>query len=300
MSSQTLLRNVLEAALVADLSKNDWRVLAVLMMQTLGYGKPSDPLTTKRIAIQSGIRTDRVQPHIDNVTKAGLFETEAHPYFDATYSIPVRFFDDEPSARFFAPSTPRAGESSQKGGQKSQVVGTYRDTTFTELNITDTTDAHIELAACKSNRSRSDIANAVKVESIPQPITKPENVPTADFEQLLPALKKLPTPTANDILGLVSLAIIDNTMKTTPKQLGGGLINQYYNGRLNTAPLRQYEAKQSVLVAPATAVPVKNINLQGELDWLKRTAKMMGQGLHETASLLKPALLPYLAEVHHD
>lgn len=225
-----LLRNLLEAALEADLSKNEWKVFAVLLNQTLGYGKRRDPLTTKRIAAMSRIRADRVQPAIDQVLNAGIYEATPHAWLDHTYAIAECFFDDQPTERFFAPSIPKTGQASPEKAQNAQKVGTYRDTPLTESKNTD------DVAGS------STLANA-DLENNPQPLTKPDNVPVADFEQLLPALKKLPNTTALDVLKLVSAAINDNSIKTTPTRLGFGLIKAAQNGTLNTAPLRQREAQ---------------------------------------------------------
>lgn len=232
MSSQTLLRNLLEAALAADLSKNEWKVFAVLLKQTLGFGKRRDPLTTKRIATLSGIRSDRVQPALDQVLKSGLYEATPHAWLDHTYAIAESFFEAGPIERFFAPSLPESGQTSPATAQTYQKVVTYRDTTSTEIENTD-----------NSASSSRDLANAVEVEQIPPTLTKPENLPAGDFQQLLPALKKLPNTQALDVLKLVSAAISDQSIKTTPVRLGYGLIKAAQNGTLNTAPLRERETQ---------------------------------------------------------
>jgi phage replication O-like protein O len=213
-TSKTLLRHLLDAALDSTLTLNEWRVFAVMLRQTLGFGKRADPLTDGRIAQLAHIRKDRIKPAINGIVDKKLFASQPHAWLDHTYTIPAEFFDDTPTARFFAPSVPFNGSDSPPAGEIPHSAGTYRVIPLQSANPTD--DRHIE----------------------PTAILCPESIDTATYAALLPALHKLPNTQAVDVLALVAAAILDGSVKTTPTRLGFGLIKAAQNGTLNTAPLR--------------------------------------------------------------
>ena len=58
----SLARDLIDAALAADLTQNELRVFLALFRQTLCYGKTADPLNMKRLATLTAIRKDRLAP----------------------------------------------------------------------------------------------------------------------------------------------------------------------------------------------------------------------------------------------
>lgn len=69
----TLARDLIDAALAADLTQNELRVFLALFRQTICYGKIRDPLTVNRIAHISQIRKDRLPPALAKILQIGLF-----------------------------------------------------------------------------------------------------------------------------------------------------------------------------------------------------------------------------------
>ena len=56
----SLFRDMIKTALDKDLNKTELQVFLVILMQTLGYGKASDPLSYGRIARTMNKRKDHV------------------------------------------------------------------------------------------------------------------------------------------------------------------------------------------------------------------------------------------------
>lgn len=106
----SLSRDLIDAALAADLSKNEYKVFLALLRQTLCYGKASDPLTLKRLADLTGIRKDRLAQAVQGVITKGLFEATEHKIFDTLYAIGASFLN-EANLPFFAPHLPVSGTS---------------------------------------------------------------------------------------------------------------------------------------------------------------------------------------------
>ena len=87
----SLARDLIDAALAADLTQDELRVFLALFRQTLCYGKTADPLNMKRLATLTAIRKDRLAPAIAGVTDKGLFAAQPHPAFEFEYRIPADF-----------------------------------------------------------------------------------------------------------------------------------------------------------------------------------------------------------------
>lgn len=276
--STPLFRNMLNAALAADLEKNEWRAFTALMMQTIGYGKRSDSLTFGRLAQLTGIRKDRVNKAIEGLVSKGLIERENHKWLDYTYTIPAAFFPETPEARFFAPDIPSNGRPTQQVANNNHSLGTYRVKTSTELNHNNnlpTESVDTESPDLEASRSCE--------------LTKPEEVQSNDYQQLQPALAKLRSSDAQAVLDLLALAIREGSIRTTATRLGFGLIKQAKQGTLNTAPLLQ--AKQQSQSDSQAQVEASRRAEQAELEGLKRLAALSGTPLenlmgkhHESAA----------------
>ena len=109
----SLFRDMIKTALDKDLNKTELQVFLVILMQTLGYGKASDPLSYGRIARTMNKRKDHVKQSARNVVKAGLFDTQKHPYFNFTYTIGVQFLLNH-RGDFFTPTLPKTGKGLRK------------------------------------------------------------------------------------------------------------------------------------------------------------------------------------------
>ena len=110
---KSLFRDMIKTALDKDLNKTELQVFLVILMQTLGFGKASDPLTYGRIAHTMNKRKDHVKQSVKNVVTAGLFDAQKHPYFEFTYTIGVEFLLRH-RGDFFTPTLPKTGEAYRK------------------------------------------------------------------------------------------------------------------------------------------------------------------------------------------
>lgn len=230
--SKTLLRNMLDAAINGDLTLNEWRVFAVILRQTVGFGKRADPLMDSRISKLSGIRKDRIRHALQGIADKRLFDVAPHKWLDNTYTIPAAFFDGDATPRFFAPSAPLNGETPRAMGDFHHSSGTYRDLPLQRSTSTDT----------NNDDQPSEPVCDVPVNFNPvTAIKKPEEVDDATYVALIPALRKLPNDKAVDVLALLAVAIRDRSIKTTPEKLGGHFIKCAHLGTLDTSPLRDQQ-----------------------------------------------------------
>ena len=133
----SLARDLIDAALAADLSQNELRVFLALFRQTLCYGKTADPLTLKRLATLTAIRKDRLAPAIAGVTDKGLFAAQPHPAFEFEYRIPADFLAAYPDG-FFVPALPKNGEAFRFSGETSEKWE-HTSIYLTPPNLTPTT-----------------------------------------------------------------------------------------------------------------------------------------------------------------
>ena len=239
MNSQKLLRQTLQSLLDSDPTKNELKAGIALVIQTIGYGKRTDSLTLKRLAKITGINIkggiDRIEKPLSQLIEKGVFDRTEHKgrNFDYTYSVPDRFFEGEVVERFFAPSVPVTEVAPQSAMTDSQPLLTYRDTPSTEINQHKTDSAEPEV----SEPLRTDQPIVCDVNNAS--VEKPSAVNDEAYRRLLPALKKLPVPQANQVLQLVALAVTDGTIRTTQERMGGGLIKAARAGTLDTSRLEQ-------------------------------------------------------------
>jgi predicted transcriptional regulator len=112
-NSKSLFRDMIQTALDEDLNKTDLQVFLVLLSQTLGFGKASDPLTYGRIAHHMHKRKDHVKKSTRKILATGLFDAAKHKSFDFTYTIGAKFLVKH-RGDFFTPTLPKTGENFRK------------------------------------------------------------------------------------------------------------------------------------------------------------------------------------------
>ena len=120
----SLARDLIDAALQADLSQNELRVFLVLFRQTLCYGKTHDPLTLKRLASLSHIRKDRLPIALAKVLACGLFSAQPHKVFEQEYQIHADFLNKQ-ATQIHAPALPK----NRKPPPKSEALSENREHT---------------------------------------------------------------------------------------------------------------------------------------------------------------------------
>jgi hypothetical protein len=126
----SLARDLIDAALQADLSQNELRVFLVLFRQTLCYGKTHDPLTLKRLASLSHIRKDRLPIALAKVLACGLFSAQPHQVFEQEYQIHADFLHKQ-ADHIYAPALPK----NRKLPPKTEAVSENREHTINTITI---------------------------------------------------------------------------------------------------------------------------------------------------------------------
>lgn len=218
---------LIDAALAGDLTKNELKAFLALVRQTLCFGKTSDPLTLKRLATLTKVRKDRLELAIASILQKGLFTRTTHPIFEHEYHVHPQFIPKD-TLPFFAPKRPKNGETFRESDDFSEKrIHTIQ--TNTNLNPTHK-QAPVPLCAVLTPSA--------------QELTKPSAVQPQAFNELLPALKKLPTAQANEVLELLNRAIQDGSIRTTQQRLGGALIKAAKAGTLDTSTLHPLQPNQ--------------------------------------------------------
>lgn len=219
-------RNLIDAALKADLPKNSSKVFLAIFSKTVGYGKRKDYMTKGQLAGLTGIRKDRLDAALQTLIDLGLFEVKCYEH-SYCFVIPDCFLlagED----RFFSPSIPVNGETTQKVGNLP-VFRVHTDTTNTEIDLTQTNN-NVDVPVCTVVPSASQEEKAILI--------RPVEISEDDFKALKPALLTLPTQIAQQVLDLTQLKIQQQQIATTVQSFAGGLIKKARVGGLNTTPLQ--------------------------------------------------------------
>ena len=133
----SLALDLIDGALAADLSQNELKVFLVLFRQTIGFGRPCDPLTPGRIGYIAHIRSDRVPVALQAVLATGLFYTQPHAEHDLLYRI-----NDELIAANHGVYAPylrpqyRQASSKKQNSTPEKRVHTVTENTFIHLPTT--------------------------------------------------------------------------------------------------------------------------------------------------------------------
>jgi phage replication O-like protein O len=102
----SLARDLIDAALAAELSQNELRVFLALLRQTLCYGKASDALTYKRLVNLTHVRKDRLLPALQTILDQQLFSQTPHKTFGQRFHIHADFLT-QTQGQIYAPSLPK-------------------------------------------------------------------------------------------------------------------------------------------------------------------------------------------------
>ena len=106
--NRTLARDLIDAALAADLTQNELKMFLVLFRQTICYSKKSDPLRLSSLIHYSHIRKDRLLPALQKILQTGLFTRQPHPENEYEYSIAEEYLAPYVDG-FFAPALRKNG-----------------------------------------------------------------------------------------------------------------------------------------------------------------------------------------------
>lgn len=209
----SLSRDLIDAALAADLSKNEYKVFLALFRQTLCYGKASDPLTLKRLADLTGIRKDRLAQAVQGVIAKGLFEATEHKIFDTLYAIGASFLN-EASLPFFAPHLPMNGTSfsvTETASEKREDLPESRVHTYIHLTPLTTTSLTPQPAQTEIEASeKAAVVVGRDLNSLPYP----ESFTSTERQQAARCLDGLHPDLASDCLQLLKLGLEAGRVKS--------------------------------------------------------------------------------------
>ncbi|HMT95010.1 replication protein [uncultured Thiothrix sp.] len=268
----TLARDLIDAALVADLSKNEYKVFLALFRQTLCYGKAADPLTLKRLADLTGIRKDRLAQAVHGVVAAGLFEANSHKIFDTLYTIGRGFF--AASAPFFAPHLPVNGNPTRTTETVSEIredlpesrVHTYNYLTALTNTPLTTTDPHPSAEI----DSKAQVVVSSELNSLPYPAS----FTAAERQQAARCLDGLHPELASDCLKILTLSLEAGRVKSPL-----GYLNQ-----LGKAA-RAGSLDRSLLAPPNAQIQAVNSNPHAEQRYRLQTLAADIQALDRLQAL---------------
>ena len=316
----SLFRALNEAALNANLSKNEAKVFMTLINQTLGYGKSFDHLTHRRLAELAGIRQDRLQIAIEGVVDEGLFTVKKSTYYNFRYQIAPKFLDEDPV--FFTPHLPKKRDLPQETDTFSEIkndppnFGNRHNNTFTSFNLTSfnltlpqpvfieplvktsppprekITDVVIEPSVETSPPPREKITDVVIEPSVKTSPVSPENV--SSVKRILQTTSKKNRAECTQTFSALSvlqqkrvLSVYENKEKTTviysPPKLLIALINAERDGRLILPDNSSHASHKPFVTKEKTEQERIAEDHFGKLTWLKNRSESSAVPLPELA-----------------
>ena len=213
--NRTLARDLIDAALTADLTQNELKMFLVLFRQTICYSKKSDPLRLSSLIHYSHIRKDRLLPALQKLLQTGLFTRQPHPENEYEYSIAEKYLAPYVDG-FFAPALRKNGSDSRPTEAISEKqIHTTKTNTF--FNPTTTSLPYPETWNEQERRSAAHILDglnpddardcllilnrSMKARSVPSPLGYLHNLVKAARAGRLnrSVLQKQPVPTPTPI-----------------------------------------------------------------------------------------------------
>ena len=157
--NRTLARDLIDAALTANLSQNELKMFLVLFRQTICYSKKSDPLRLSSLIHYSHIRKDRLLPALQKLLQTGLFTRQPHPQNEHEYSIAEEYLAPYVDG-FFAPALRKNGSDSRPTEAISEKQ-THTTKTHTIFNPTTTSLPYPENWNEQERRSAAHILDGL-------------------------------------------------------------------------------------------------------------------------------------------
>ena len=157
--NRTLARDLIDAALTADLTQNELKMFLVLFRQTICYSKKSDPLRLSSLIHYSHIRKDRLLPALQRLLQTGLFTRQPHPENEYEYSIAEEYLAPYVDG-FFAPALRKNGSDFRPTEAVSEKR-THTTKTNTIFNPTTTSLPYPETWNEQERRSAAHILDGL-------------------------------------------------------------------------------------------------------------------------------------------
>ena len=229
--NRTLARDLIDAALTANLSQNELKMFLVLFRQTICYSKKSDPLRLSSLIHYSHIRKDRLLPALQKLLQTGLFTRQPHPENEYEYSIAEEYLAPYVDG-FFAPALRKNGSDFRPTEAVSEKR-THTTKTNTIFNPTTTSLPYPETWNEQERRSAAHIldglnpddardcllilSRSMKARSVPSPLGYLHNLVKAARAGRLnrSVLQKQATPTPTQTV-TTSTASLSTPTVTAP------------------------------------------------------------------------------------
>ncbi len=234
--NRTLARDLIDAALAADLTQNELKIFLVLFRQTICYSKKSDPLRLSSLIHYSHIRKDRLLPALQKLLQTGLFTRKPHPENEHEYSIAEEYLAPYVDG-FFAPALRKNGSDFRPTEAISEKQ-THTTKTHTFFNSTTTSLPYPENWNEQERRSAAHIldglnpddardcllilSRSMKARSVPSPLGYLHNLVKAARAGRLnrSVLQKqpVPTPTQTASTASASTSTASASASSTPPE----------------------------------------------------------------------------------
>jgi hypothetical protein len=300
------------------------KVLDFIMEKTIGYRKQEDDIAKSQFFNATGLRSDHLSTALKSLISKGLIEV-----FDGKYGLLCRIPDEHWGAGYgswlmaetkVSAPTPAEPAIDPQLETEFRAFVAFRAAILPKIGAEshqDSGDVHPNSGfSAPENWLHTPITTTPETKT---PYTTTDNAPTAevvvsrddaialvfedqDCKQADILLKACPTAEREAVLQILKHQVTAGKVKSRLGYLAK-LVQRANEGTLDKSMLITHSTlppnsptPRSANVATSEPEPAKNINLQGELDWLKRTAKMMGQSVRDTAAMMASHLLPYVSE----
>ena len=236
--NRTLARDLIDAALAADLTQNELKMFLVLFRQTICYSKKSDPLRLSSLIHYSHIRKDRLLPALQRLLQTGLFTRQPHPENEYEYSIAEEYLAPYADG-FFAPALRKNGSDFRPTEAVSEKR-THTTKTNTIFNPTTTSLPYPETWNEQERRSAAHIldglnpddardcllilSRSMKARSVPSPLGYLHNLVKAaragrlNRSVLQKQAAPIPTPTQPASTATANAATPSASASSTPPE----------------------------------------------------------------------------------
>ena len=236
--NRTLARDLIDAALTADLTQNELKMFLVLFRQTICYSKKSDPLRLSSLIHYSHIRKDRLLPALQRLLQTGLFTRQPHPENEYEYSIAEEYLAPYVDG-FFAPALRKNGSDFRPTEAVSEKR-THTTKTNTIFNPTTTSLPYPETWNEQERRSAAHIldglnpddardcllilSRSMKARSVPSPLGYLHNLVKAaragrlNRSVLQKQAAPIPTPTQPASTATANAATPSASASSTPPE----------------------------------------------------------------------------------
>ena len=236
--NRTLARDLIDAALTANLSQNELKMFLVLFRQTICYSKKSDPLRLSSLIHYSHIRKDRLLPALQKLLQTGLFTRKPHPENEHEYSIAEEYLAPYVDG-FFAPALRKNGSDFRPTEAISEKQ-THTTKTHTFFNPTTTSLPYPENWNEQERRSAAHIldglnpddardcllilSRSMKARSVPSPLGYLHNLVKAaragrlNRSVLQKQAAPIPTPTQPASTATANAATPSASASSTPPE----------------------------------------------------------------------------------